>query len=109
MYTDWTRAQEELKSGVTLLMFKTDWCNDCKMIQLMLDEELKKWSSEGISNFKVTYVNAEDSGLFRKETGDYPVPKIPSFFVVKDGKPEHLGIKFVPMELIKSKIVEALK
>lgn len=107
MLKTWEEAKTEINKGNVFLTFKTSWCPDCKMMEMMLEPVMKELHEQGV-DFKEIEVDAEEAKLFRGEDG-WQVLKVPSFYILKDGLKEHLGYEFVPVDFIKDKIIETFK
>lgn len=101
-------AKDKMKKGVYLLVFKTTWCPDCKMMEMLIDEALPNWKKEGVKDFDILHIDAEKENLFRSEER-YKVAKVPAFYVVSDGVEEFLGYEFVELDKIKNSILTKQK
>lgn len=99
-----TEAKDKMNSGVSLLIFKTSWCPDCKMMEALIDDALPKWKEEGVQDFDILLVDAEKENLFRSEE-KYKVAKVPAFYIVSNNTEEFLGYEFVEIDKIKNSIL----
>lgn len=107
MLLKWEEAKKIINKGNVFLTFKTAWCPDCKMMEMMLEPVIKELKEQGIV-FDEIEVDAEEADLFR-EAKEWNVLKVPSFYVIQNGQKEHIGYEFVPLDLIKEKIIERFK
>lgn len=107
MQLKWEEAKKVINQGNVFLTFKTSWCPDCKMMALLLEPVIKELKEQGIQ-FEEIEVDAEEANLFR-ESSDWSVLKVPSFYLIKNGVKEHIGYEFVPLDVIKEKIITTFK
>lgn len=107
MQLKWDEAKKIINQGNVFLTFKTSWCPDCKMMAMLLEPLLKDLKEQGIA-FNEVEVDAEEAQLFR-EASDWKVLKVPSFYLLQNGVAEHIGYEFVPLEVIKEKIITKFK
>lgn len=70
--------EQEVKEGVSLLVFYADWCGPCKMLHPVL-EELDQ------DGFNIVKVNSDENpGLMQM----FGLAGVPSMIVYKDGTPQ---------------------
>lgn len=100
----WKEAKTQLNKGLILLVFKTSWCPDCKMMEPVVAEAIKSLQTQKI-NIKVINIDAEEAALFKSDQ-EWEVLKVPSFFVIKNGKRKHIGYEYLPSELIVDAVLE---
>ncbi|MGL5520013.1 MAG: thioredoxin family protein [Metamycoplasmataceae bacterium] len=94
----WNDAQELLnKKKVTYLIFESDWCGDCIMMRPIIEEVKEKTKNE--NDFQLIIVDADESGLFRKES-IYNVKKIPAHVFLKNGEIKEILYEYQPSELL---------
>ncbi len=82
--------------------FWAEWCGPCKMIAPLLEE----LASENADTFKVGKVNVDDN---RQTAMKYSVRSIPTLLVFKDGEVADQIIGAMPKDVLKKKILDALK
>ncbi|WP_026671657.1 thioredoxin family protein [Alkalihalobacterium bogoriense] len=69
---------EEIKKGISVVMFSADWCPDCRVIEPFLPEVEAKFS-----NMTFFYANRDE---FIDLCAQLDVFGIPSFLVYRDGE-----------------------
>lgn len=94
-----TNLKEKMEKGEYLLVFKTAWCPDCKMMQPIYTNAYNQLLVE-FPTLQLIEIDAEEFNVFRDEKSDLPVLKVPSFFAVRDGEFRHIGYEYLPIELI---------
>ncbi len=82
--------------------FWAEWCGPCKMIAPVLEE----LASENTDTFKVGKVNVDDN---RQTAMKYSVRSIPTLLVFKDGEVADQIVGAMPKDVLKKKILDALK
>ncbi|MGL5522122.1 MAG: thioredoxin family protein [Metamycoplasmataceae bacterium] len=94
----WNDAQELLnKKKVTYLIFESDWCGDCIMMRPIVEEVREKTKNE--KDFQLIIVDADESGLFRKES-IYKVRNIPAHIFLQNGEIKEILYEYQPAELL---------
>lgn len=94
--------EEVLNSkGVVVVDFYADWCGPCKMLAPVLEE------IQGELEGKATIVklNVDENPNISNE---YSVQSIPTIKIFKDGKDVDTKVGFMPKDLLKEAIEEAL-
>ena len=95
----WNEAQDFMNSNENVfLMFTTSWCGDCQMMKPFIEKIESDMNGKNITFIEV---NAEEAGIFRN-SGKWDASKVPSYFVVKNGEPKHIGFEFMPAEVLKA-------
>lgn len=92
----WKDAQNEIEKGVVLLEFYVTWCGDCKMMAPVM-ENLSNYYKDN-PNVQIIKVDAEESGLFRKQGTRFEVLKVPTQLVLKDGEILFKNFEYCPKE-----------
>ena len=82
--------------------FWAEWCGPCKMIAPVLEE----LASENADTFKVGKVNVDDN---RQTAMKYSVRSIPTLLVFKDGEVADQIVGAMPKDVLKKKILDAIK
>ena len=85
---------EVIKSERVLIDFYADWCNPCKMMEMILEDV------EDIEIYKV------DVDRFRKIAKDYKVLSIPAIKIFSNGKVEKESVGFMSREELNNFIKE---
>lgn len=94
--------QEEVLNheGVVVVDFFATWCAPCKMLAPVLEE----LQSE-MGNVKIVKVDVDDNGELANR---YGVQSIPTIKVFKNGAELDTKVGFMPKEVLKELIEEAL-
>ena len=88
----WNEAKEFLKTNTALLEFGTEWCGTCQMMKPVMEELETK------TEVQIIKVDAEESGLFRKEDSPIEVLRIPAYYLVKNDQYNFIGYKYKSVE-----------
>ena len=83
--------------------FSTEWCGDCRMMKFVMDN-LQHWVDENNKDVELLVVDADEANLFGKETSEWKVYKVPSFFIINKGIKKHIGYEYLPIDLFKEEI-----
>lgn len=101
-HIDQNMFQEEVLNheGVVVVDFFATWCAPCKMLAPVLEE----LQSE-MGNVKIVKVDVDDNGELANR---YGVQSIPTIKVFKNGAELDTKVGFMPKEVLKELIEEAL-
>lgn len=102
----WKDAQNEIEKGVVLLEFYVTWCGDCKMMAPVM-ENLSNYYKDN-PNVQIIKVDAEESGIFRKQGTRFEVLKVPTQLVLKDGEILFKNFEYCPKEKLIQEVDKAL-
>ncbi|CAC13880.1 THIOREDOXIN [Mycoplasmopsis pulmonis] len=104
----WKDAREKIKKGVNFVEFAAPWCPDCVMMKPVIEQVEQEIKNLNLPvNFY--HVNADESGMFRKADAEVAVLRIPTHYIVKDGKQVFIGYEYFPKHILVEKIKELFK